>query len=54
MNIIKSSEKSVKLYVAREIEVPNEDGHETDESESSTTMTPRSVTDYGKLQPWFF
>lgn len=46
--MIKSSDKSVKLFVAREIEVQNEDEHDTDESGSSATMTPRSITDTGK------
>ena len=47
MNILKSSERSVALFIAREIEVPLDD--ESDESDSSITLTPRNNVDHGSL-----
>ena len=47
MNILKSSERSVALSIAREIEVPLDD--DSDESGSSTTLTPRNIVDHGSL-----
>jgi len=44
VNILKSSERSVALFIAREIEVPLDD--ESDESDSSITLTPRNNVDH--------
>lgn len=44
VNIIKSSEKSVALFVAREIEVSNDD-----DSDESETSAPRNIFEDGNI-----
>ena len=49
MNIIKSAERSVTLVLAREVEIPIDEDVDTEESESSATLTPRSQLEIGTL-----